>query len=139
MYRSMAVSSSSVSHREFRHAHRQRQRVLWQLGPDDGGILNQGTLTVRNSTLAGNRGFFESGGISNSNTLTVEKSTFWGNEGTSVGGIFNSGTLRIRTSTRDAKHRPEWCSWRHLTPCGAISEQTADWSPFTSAWPFWRV
>src|SRR3989454_2273397 len=34
-------------------AHRQRQRVLWQLGPDDGGILNQGTLTVRNSTLAG--------------------------------------------------------------------------------------
>ncbi len=52
-----------------------------------GGILNNGTLTVKNSTLSGNAAG-NGGGISNSAgaTLSVEDSTFSQNSTTGVGG-----------------------------------------------------
>jgi hypothetical protein len=66
-----------------------------------GGILNDGTLTVTNSTFTGNTATFDSsgGGIYNEGTLTIIKSTFSDN-GSGVGGaIFNNGTLTVTNST----------------------------------------
>lgn len=73
-----------------------------------GGISNQGTLTVTNSTFSGNSGGpFEfsgaAGAIANWATLTVINSTVsdnsaGANTGT-VGGIFNQGTLTVIDST----------------------------------------
>ncbi len=68
-----------------------------------GGISNQGTLTVTNSTVSGNsapRG--DGGGIVNDGTLTVTNSTVSGNSaslGGFGGGIANDGTLTIENST----------------------------------------
>jgi hypothetical protein len=91
---------------------------------DDGGISNEGTLTVTNSTFSGNdcrlaRGICASGignegtltvtnstfpgngvtAIANFGTLTVTNSTFSGNGGFAGGGIFNVGTLTVTNST----------------------------------------
>jgi hypothetical protein len=77
-------------------------------GGDGGGIDNSGTLTVTNSTFAGNSagghplsGWHASngGGIDNSGTLTVTNSTFAGNSASNGGGIHNSGTLTVTNST----------------------------------------
>ncbi len=84
-------------------------------GGSGGGIYNSGTLTLTNSTIAGNsasdRGFLggscSGGGIDNSGTLTLTNSTIAGNSvsgGYLVGsgdggGISNSGTLSITDST----------------------------------------
>ena len=47
---------------------------------DGGGIYNDGTLTVSNSTFAGNSASSGSGGgIYNHGTVTVSNSTFSGN------------------------------------------------------------
>ncbi|MBC8095864.1 MAG: hypothetical protein H7Y43_08625, partial [Akkermansiaceae bacterium] len=56
-------------------------------GISGGAILNRGLLAVRNSTLAGNTGSF-GGAIFNdlNSTLTVGQSTFTGNVGTNSGG-----------------------------------------------------
>jgi CSLREA domain-containing protein len=64
-----------------------------------GGILNSfvGTLTVTNSTFAGNNAS-EGGGIYNGGALTVTNSTFSGNEAAGGGGIENFGTLTITNS-----------------------------------------
>ncbi len=69
-----------------------------------GGILNDGTLTVNNCTIAGNSGIGsgnEGGGITNFGTLTVSSSTFSGNSGSQGGGIFNGQTnaLTVVNST----------------------------------------
>ncbi|MBK9208823.1 MAG: S-layer homology domain-containing protein [Anaerolineales bacterium] len=68
-----------------------------------GGILNNGTLTVTNSTLSGNSSTLGGGGISNYGTLTVTNSTLSGNSATSGGGIgggiLNGGTLTVTNST----------------------------------------
>lgn len=68
-----------------------------------GGIANNGTLAVTNSTFSGN-GAYKGGGIYNDGHLTVMNSTFSGNysywEG-SGGGIYNQeyGTLIVTNST----------------------------------------
>src|SRR5262245_6302075 len=72
-----------------------------------GGIYNSGTLTLRNSTVSGNKlipfidGF--GAGIFNSGTMLIDNSTISGNyidgfEGF-AGGILNQGMLQIRFST----------------------------------------
>ena len=69
---------------------------------EGGGIRNDGTLTVSNSTFSGNSVFNEGGGIYNntSGTLTVSNSTFADNQGNnSGGGIANYGTLTVSNST----------------------------------------
>ena len=68
-----------------------------------GGIYNQGTLTVANSSLSGNNGAYGpyvgdgGGAIYNlpAGTLTVENSTISNNIAELGGGIFNSGTAVI--------------------------------------------
>ncbi len=66
-----------------------------------GGIYNDGTLTVTDSTFWGNNATY-GGGIYNytSCTLTVTNSTFWDNAAATVGGgIINYGTLTVTNST----------------------------------------
>ena len=68
-----------------------------------GGIVNEGTLTITNSTIADNEGLStEGGGIYNmGGFLTVINCTFSGN--TTFGGagaaIYNDGTLVVKNST----------------------------------------
>jgi hypothetical protein len=67
-----------------------------------GGIENQGTLTVTNSTFSGNSVDFSGGGIFNEPraTLTIINSTFSSNTADlDTGGITNTGTLTVINST----------------------------------------
>ena len=69
-----------------------------------GGLLNSGTLTITNATLAGNTAL-NGGGIANTGgTLLVSNSTLTGNTATGIdfdggGGLFNTGDLTITHST----------------------------------------
>ena len=63
-----------------------------------GGVQNYGQLTLSNSTISGNYGFF-GGGISNYGTLTVTNSTISGNLSYYGGGINNYGQLTVTNST----------------------------------------
>jgi hypothetical protein len=70
--------------------------------PDGGGaILSIGTLTVANSTMDHNDGFFAAGGaIENLNILTVTNSTFSDNTAFDGGAIdTNNGSLTVTGST----------------------------------------
>jgi hypothetical protein len=62
-----------------------------------GGIANLGTLTVTNSTVADNTAQ-NGGGIANLGTLTVTNSTLAGNTALGGGGIYNDGTLTIQNT-----------------------------------------
>jgi hypothetical protein len=67
-----------------------------------GGIRNQGTLTLVNSTVTGNSANSGGGGIFNQGTLTLINSIVAGNSartGSSGGGIANGGTLTLSSST----------------------------------------
>jgi hypothetical protein len=68
-----------------------------------GGIFNYSTLTVSNSTLADNSASNNGGGIANVGTLTVSNSTLAGNSASGEygygGGIDNGGTLTVSNST----------------------------------------
>jgi len=66
---------------------------------DSGGINNDGTLTVANSTLSDNTAAVYGGGILNANTLTVANSTFSDGSADDGGGICNLGTLTVVNST----------------------------------------
>jgi len=64
-----------------------------------GGINNQGTLTLQNSTVSGNDGNANNqlgGGLYNAGTATVSNCTFVGNAATTieVPGIVSAGTIR---------------------------------------------
>ncbi|MGH8591281.1 MAG: choice-of-anchor Q domain-containing protein, partial [Gammaproteobacteria bacterium] len=62
---------------------------------DGGGVLNQGILTIKNATIAGNFGTDDGGGIDNSGTLRVENSTFTGNSANEEGG----GVVNFQNAT----------------------------------------
>ncbi len=67
-----------------------------------GGIRNDGTLTVTNSTVSGNTAESFGGGIWNNgmlSTLTITDSTVSGNTASSGGGIYNDGRLTMTDST----------------------------------------
>ena len=72
---------------------------------DGGGINNNGTLTVANSTISNNSGCLGDGIRNNvGSTLSVTNSTISNNSNqpcvsTSGGGIFNSGTSTVTNST----------------------------------------
>ncbi len=70
-------------------------------GGTGGGILNDGTLAVTNTTISGNMATYQGGGIFNNGTLVVTSSTFSGNgrNNSDGGGIANFGTLAVTSST----------------------------------------
>jgi IPTL-CTERM motif len=78
-------------------------------GAGGGGIFNNGTVTISNSTLSGNSGN-GGGGIFNGGaaTVTISNSTFSGNSSTggSGGGIYNNGTATISNSTFSGNSTP---------------------------------
>ncbi|MFT3891576.1 MAG: hypothetical protein QM730_08090 [Anaerolineales bacterium] len=65
------------------------------------GILNQGILTVTNSTLSGNLASTFGGGIDTTfnHTLIVTNSIFSGNSASFGGGIANSGNMSVTNGT----------------------------------------
>jgi hypothetical protein len=68
---------------------------------DGGGLLNDGTLTLKNSTVRGNTAP-NGGGLANfsDGTLTLTQSTVRGNSATNIGGgLANWGTLTLTQST----------------------------------------
>lgn len=65
---------------------------------DGGGVRNDGTLTITNSTISGNTAQ-KGGGIANSGTMTITGSTISGNTAANGGGIYNSEGLTIINST----------------------------------------
>jgi CSLREA domain-containing protein len=69
-------------------------------GLSGGGILNQGTLNITNSTISGHRAN-GGGGIKNEGTLTVTNSSFFDNRANvgDGGAIVNVGTVTIIGST----------------------------------------
>jgi hypothetical protein len=74
-----------------------------------GGIFNDGTLAIINSTISGNvalRPLPNGGGIFNNGTLRISNSTISGNSASRGGGIrnYNSGTLTINNSTLNGNH-----------------------------------
>jgi FG-GAP-like repeat len=68
------------------------QSVTLSGGGDFGGLLNNGTASIKDSIISGNTG----SGVANGGTLTVESSTISGNTG---GGLSNSNVLNITNST----------------------------------------
>jgi len=68
-----------------------------------GGIFNNGTLTINNSTVHGNSAAGSTpgigGGIDNGGTLTINNSTITANVAAYGGGIYNSGTGAVNNST----------------------------------------
>src|SRR5229473_1567528 len=72
-----------------------------------GGILNEGTVTISNSTLSSNSAAVVAGGILNEGTLTISNSTLSGNSAAAgAGGILNGGTLTISNSTLSSNSAP---------------------------------
>ena len=78
------------------HVHQQHERA-----PHGGGIANDGTLTITNSTFVNNSAAF-GGGIENEGTLTVTGSTIESNTATSFGGGIDNddgGTATLTSTT----------------------------------------
>jgi hypothetical protein len=68
-------------------------------GTGGGGIDNNGALTVRDSTVEGNRTTGTGGGINNTAALTVIGSTISNNTGTFGGGVANQGPSAMFVNT----------------------------------------
>ncbi|MFY9577907.1 MAG: right-handed parallel beta-helix repeat-containing protein [Gaiellaceae bacterium] len=73
----------------------------------NGGITNNGEMTVRDSTISDNTARYTGGGIGNDSTMRIVNSTVTGNTATdndsggiaNGGGIANRGTLTVQQST----------------------------------------
>jgi len=76
---------------------------VYAISADGGGIINQGTLTLSNSTVSGNSGgnSGSGGGLDNNGTMAVIDCTFSGNSTAAGfgGGIMNFNTLTVSNST----------------------------------------
>lgn len=70
-------------------------------GEHGGGLYNQGTATITNSTFVNNQTSQTGGAIANTGTMVISNSTFSGNVTTMLGGsaIVNSGNLDIEYTT----------------------------------------
>ncbi|PNW58746.1 UNVERIFIED_CONTAM: hypothetical protein BEN50_05950 [Euhalothece sp. KZN 001] len=65
-----------------------------------GGVGNNGTSTINNSTLSDNSADFAGSGVFNYGTSTINNSTLSGNSADFIGGgIYNNGTSTITNST----------------------------------------
>jgi hypothetical protein len=75
-------------------------RAIFSEFMNGGGLWNEGTLTLLNSTVRDNDAGLSGGGLSNWGTLTLRNSTVSDNSSTgNGGGLANEGTLTLRNST----------------------------------------
>jgi uncharacterized repeat protein (TIGR01451 family) len=71
-----------------------------KVGGNGGGLLNQGTLTLRDSIIAGNTAAGVGGGLYNyDGALALQNTTFSGNTARSGGGIYSTGALTVENTT----------------------------------------
>jgi predicted outer membrane repeat protein len=71
-------------------------------GATETGLVNGGTLDVRNSAIRGNNPTFsvvDAGGIVNTGSLTLSDSSVDANHGETAGGLLNQGSAFIRRTT----------------------------------------
>ncbi|MGH9458726.1 MAG: Calx-beta domain-containing protein [Thermoanaerobaculia bacterium] len=68
-------------------------------GRAGGAILNRGTLTVRRSTLSGNRADNDGGALENLGPALIESSTFSDNSADSGGAVFSDDLVTLRNAT----------------------------------------
>ncbi len=102
-----------------------------------GGILNNGTLTISNSTFSGNSAG-GGGGIENGGTLTISNSTFSSNSGSAGGGrvgggIRNTGTLTISNSTFSGNNTMQAGSGGGISNGGTLTISTSTFSGNSTA------
>lgn len=64
-----------------------------------GGVYNQGTLTVKDSTISGNSATYYGGGFYSTGTLKVAGSTIANNQTRTGGGIYSTGPLEVTNSS----------------------------------------
>jgi CSLREA domain-containing protein len=71
-----------------------------------GGILNNGSMDIVDSTISGNDGGARGGGIGNVEGahMEIRRSTISGNEATGGAGAVNSGTMRLINTTVSDNH-----------------------------------
>lgn len=69
------------------------------IGVCGGGVLNYGTLNVKDSTISGNTAGFLGGGIYNVGKLNVLDSTITTNKASWGGGFYNYGTATVTDSS----------------------------------------
>ena len=88
-----------------------------------GGVLNAGDLTMLRSLVGYNTAAQAGGGIFNNGTLTIEQSTIANNEVTSglAGGILNHGPLAVRDSTIAQNRSTEGAGAVHNGADGSIA------------------
>jgi hypothetical protein len=70
-------------------------------GATETGIVNEGTLSLRNSGITNNDPGYatnEAGGVANRGTLTMSATDVSGNHGNNAGGIVNYGTATLSRS-----------------------------------------
>ena len=78
----------------------QQMTLTGGLASSGGGIRNDGTLTIENTTISGNTTGITGGGVLNSGTLSINNSILSGNVAQYGGaGLINYGTLTIENST----------------------------------------
>ncbi|HEU0296638.1 MAG TPA: CSLREA domain-containing protein [Anaerolineales bacterium] len=64
-----------------------------------GGIMNKGTLTLKNSEIKANTSVYGGGGINNEGTLVIDANVMSANSSGQGGALYNSGTATIGNGT----------------------------------------
>jgi hypothetical protein len=82
------------------------ERIVVQNGIGS-GVVNEGDLTLEESTIRDNTGF-NGGGIFNSGILSLDGSTVSGNTASMSGGIYNSGLATLSHSTVSGNTTTFW-------------------------------
>ncbi len=73
--------------------------VAGNVAGEGGGLRNSGSLTLVNSSVSTNVAYGVGGGVHNTGSAALVNSTVSGNSGSSGGGIHNSGSLLLTNST----------------------------------------
>ncbi|MDP2674298.1 MAG: choice-of-anchor Q domain-containing protein [Dehalococcoidia bacterium] len=88
-----------------------------------GGILNLGTSTVENTTISDNNvgGGFEGGGIYSNGSLGVTNATIVGNTGVIGGGIYVSAGTALLTNVTVAGNTTQFAGYGAITAAGSTT------------------
>ena len=92
---------------------------------DGGGLYNQGTVIINNSTFSGNSAESLGGGLYNNSTVTVTNSTFSGNISIYGGGLLaDGGTVTVTNSTFSGNRASDGGGLANLTSIVTVTNST---------------